>query len=82
MRSSRSLRLDFLKQARASVGGCRRRRIIGLGRRTIYANQCEGGLHYPFLPADEFFDREHFPWFEQLEAATPDILEELSALLG
>jgi aspartate beta-hydroxylase len=53
-----------------------------LGRRTIYANQCEGGLHYPFLPADEFFDREHFPWFDQLEAATPDILEELSALLG
>ena len=53
-----------------------------LGRRTIYTNQCEGGLHYPFLPADEFFDREHFPWFEQLEAATPDILEELSALLG
>ena len=53
-----------------------------LGRRTIYANQCEGGLHYPFLPAEEFFDREHFPWFERLEAATPDILEELSALLG
>lgn len=53
-----------------------------LGRRTIYANQCEGGLHYPFLPAEEFFDREHFPWFEELEAATPEVLEELLALLG
>ena len=28
-----------------------------LGKRPIYTNQCEG-LHYPFLPADEFFDRE------------------------
>ena len=40
-----------------------------LGRRPIYANHCEG-LHYPFLPADEFFDRGHFPWLERLEAAT------------
>ena len=52
-----------------------------LGRREIYANQCEG-LHYPFLPADEFFDREHFPWFAELEAATPDILAELHAILA
>ena len=52
-----------------------------LGRRGIYANHCEG-LHYPFLPADEFFDREHFPWFEQFEAATPEILEELRAILS
>ena len=51
-----------------------------LGRRGIYANHCEG-LHYPFLPADEFFDREHFPWLEQFEAATPEILEELQAIL-
>ena len=52
-----------------------------LGRRGIYANHCEG-LHYPFLPADEFFDREHFPWLEQLEAATPEILQELQAILA
>lgn len=52
-----------------------------LGRRGIYANHCEG-LHYPFLPADEFFDRDHFPWLERLEAATPSILEELKAILG
>ena len=51
-----------------------------LGRRAIYANQCEG-LHYPFLPADEFFDREHFPWLGELEAATGEILAELQAIL-
>ena len=52
-----------------------------LGRRQIYANHCEG-LHYPFLPADEFFDREHFPWLDRLEAATDDILAELNEILG
>ena len=52
-----------------------------LGRRPIYANHCEG-LHYPFLPADEFFDREHFPWLDRLEAATDDILAELQAILA
>jgi aspartyl/asparaginyl beta-hydroxylase (cupin superfamily) len=52
-----------------------------LGRRTIYTNQCEG-LHYPFLPADEFFEREHFPWLGELEAATAAILAELETILA
>ncbi|MCH8617098.1 aspartyl/asparaginyl beta-hydroxylase domain-containing protein [Sphingomonas sp. SM33] len=52
-----------------------------LGKRAIYANHCEG-LHYPFLPADEFFDREHFTWLEQLEAATAVVIEELKAVLA
>jgi aspartyl/asparaginyl beta-hydroxylase (cupin superfamily) len=52
-----------------------------LGKRQIYTNQCEG-LHYPFLPADEFFDREHFPWLSELEAATGTILAELEAILA
>ena len=52
-----------------------------LGRRQIHTNHCEG-LHYPFLPADEFFDREHFPWLDRLEAARDDILAELEAILG
>lgn len=51
-----------------------------LGRRAVYANQCEG-LHFPFLPADEFFGREHFPWMNELEAATPAIRAELRDLL-
>jgi len=52
-----------------------------LGRRQIYAPGPHG-LHYPFLPADEFFDREHFPWMDQLEAATPVIREELESILA
>jgi aspartyl/asparaginyl beta-hydroxylase (cupin superfamily) len=52
-----------------------------LGRRAIYVNQC-AGLHYPFLPADEFFDRDHFPWMESLEASTDVIRDELLAMLA
>lgn len=52
-----------------------------LGRRPIYTNQCEG-LHYPFLPADEFFDAEHFAWLGELEAATEIIVGELEAILA
>lgn len=49
------------------------------GRRKVYQQQPTGG-HFPFLPALEFFDRSHFPWFEALEAATPAIRSELEAL--
>ena len=38
-------------------------------------------LHYPMLPAEQFFDRRHFPWLEQLEAATETIREELLVVL-
>ena len=38
-------------------------------------------LHIPRLPAIPFFDREHFPWLEQLEAETEAVREELSVLL-
>jgi aspartyl/asparaginyl beta-hydroxylase (cupin superfamily) len=51
-----------------------------IGRRSIYANVCEG-IHYPFLPADEFFDREHLPWLDSLEAETGTIRAEAEALL-
>ena len=51
-----------------------------LGRRRIYRNECSG-LHYPFLPADEFFDRGHFPWMAELESKTAIIRAELQTLL-
>ncbi len=50
------------------------------GRR-IYSNEC-AGLHYPFLPADEFFDDRHFPWFDSIAAQTPAIRAELEALMA
>jgi aspartate beta-hydroxylase len=49
------------------------------GRRKIYAQQPTGG-HFPFLPAIEYFDRAHFPWFEALEAETAAIRAELLSL--
>ena len=52
-----------------------------LGRRQIYPNQC-AGLHFPFLPADEFFDRGHFPWLGAIEARGDVIRAELEALLA
>lgn len=52
-----------------------------LGKRPIYANHCEG-LHYPFLPAEEYFDRQQFQWLGELEAATGMILAELKAILA
>lgn len=54
---------------------------LALGRRRTFFNQCEG-LYYPFLPADEFFDRRHFTWMPDIEAATADIREELLSLLA
>ena len=54
---------------------------VMLGRREVYANHCFG-MHYPFLPSDEFFDREHFPWLEELEAETAEIRAELVDLLA
>lgn len=54
---------------------------IASGRRRVYANEC-AGLHYPFLPADEYFDRKHFGWFAELEAAAATIRAELHALLA
>lgn len=52
-----------------------------LGRRKVFASQCHG-FFYPFLPADEFFDREHSPWMAKLEAATPIIRQELETILA
>jgi len=54
---------------------------VMLGRRPVYTNDCHG-LHYPFLPADEFFDRDHFPWLEKLESATDTIRAELQEILA
>jgi aspartyl/asparaginyl beta-hydroxylase (cupin superfamily) len=65
---------------------CDRRRASAaadllVGKRRVFVNECHG-FHYPFLPTDEYFDRSHFPWFEELEAATPMIRAELEAIMA
>lgn len=75
-----------LGPVRDGIAGAPRRRFDAcvdalLGRRKIYANHCEG-IFYPFLPADEFFDRGHFPWLETLEAASGTIRREAAPLLA
>jgi aspartyl/asparaginyl beta-hydroxylase (cupin superfamily) len=77
---------DALSKDLAGASAQEQRRVrtateVMLGRRRVYANECHG-LHYPFLPADEFFDRSHFPWLEKLEAATADIRRELLGILA
>ena len=52
-----------------------------LGRRKAFTNQCHG-FYYPFLPADEFFDRERFPWLQRLEEATSIIRQDLQSILA
>jgi aspartyl/asparaginyl beta-hydroxylase (cupin superfamily)/Tfp pilus assembly protein PilF len=75
-----------LAAARAGLSGTDRRRFDAcidhvLGRRQIYANRC-AGLHYPFLPADEYFERRHFPWLSEIESRTDAIRAELEAILA
>jgi aspartyl/asparaginyl beta-hydroxylase (cupin superfamily)/cytochrome c-type biogenesis protein CcmH/NrfG len=52
-----------------------------LGRRKIYRNEC-AGIHYPFLPAEEFFDRSLFPWLADIESKTAAIRREALSLLA
>jgi aspartyl/asparaginyl beta-hydroxylase (cupin superfamily) len=75
-----------LAEARGALEAAERRRFDAcidhaLGRRRIYANEC-AGMHFPFLPAEEYFERRHFPWLEQIEAHTEVIRGELEALLA
>jgi aspartyl/asparaginyl beta-hydroxylase (cupin superfamily) len=53
---------------------------VFLGGRRVY-NSEPALLHYPMLPAEQFFDRRHFPWLEQLEAAAEMIREELLVVM-
>lgn len=71
-------------QARMPATPARRARAFidaAMGKRKIYTNECNG-LCYPFLPADEFFDNEHFPWFAEIETHTDAIRAEMQALLA
>ncbi len=51
------------------------------GRQRAYVSE-PIDFHYPQLPAVPFFDRSHFPWFPELEAATDMIRGELEGALA
>ncbi|HET8690683.1 MAG TPA: aspartyl/asparaginyl beta-hydroxylase domain-containing protein [Steroidobacteraceae bacterium] len=51
-----------------------------LGRKRIYLQQPKY-YYFPGLPQIQFYERERFPWFDALEAATADIRRELEAVL-
>jgi aspartyl/asparaginyl beta-hydroxylase (cupin superfamily) len=53
---------------------------VFLGKKRIYVQQ-PLFMHFPRLPAIEFFERRDFPWLAQVEAATDNIREELVRLL-
>jgi aspartate beta-hydroxylase len=79
-------KIDIALSAKIATLGAAGRRFQacvdhGLGRRAIYQNEC-AGVFYPFLPADEFFDRDQFPWFAELEAKTDAIRAEALALFA
>ena len=50
------------------------------GKREI-ALQHPSVLYYPYLAQRQFWERDEFAWVADIEAATPDIREELLALL-
>lgn len=50
------------------------------GRKKVYTQQ-PTLLHYPGLPAVQFYDRADFPWLDAVEAATDTIRDELLAVL-
>jgi len=75
-----------LAEARGGIDAPERRRVDAavdalLGRRRIFHNEC-ASLHVPFLPADEFFERRHFPWMAEIEARTDAIRAEFEALVS
>lgn len=74
--------LAGLAAAGASPEGRRMHAFVDqvIGKRRPYPQQ-PTHFHYPGLPVVEFFDREPFPWLEDLEAATDAISQDLAGLL-
>lgn len=51
------------------------------GGKRVYVQQ-PTFMHFPGLPAIEFYDRDEFPWLDAVEAATDDIRQELLQLFN
>jgi aspartate beta-hydroxylase len=52
-----------------------------VGKQRVYVQQ-PTFMHFPRLPAIQFYDRDDFPWLKELEAATADIRAELLQVLA
>ena len=50
------------------------------GKAKVYTSE-PALMHFPKLPADEYYDRALFPWLPRLEAATDAIREELVVVM-
>ena len=53
---------------------------IVLGRKQIYLQQPKY-YYFPGLPQIQFYEREQFPWLDDVEAATDDVRAELMGVL-
>lgn len=51
-----------------------------LGQKRVFLQQPKY-YYFPGLPQIQFYDRDLFPWFDEIEAATGDIRAELEAVL-
>jgi aspartate beta-hydroxylase len=74
-----------LAAIRAQHGGAAQRRVDAclealLGRRSIFHSQ-PTWMYFPELPAIEFFERDAFPWLDELERASEQIRAELMRVL-
>ncbi len=74
-----------LAAIRQRHGGGRQRRVdlcleALLGRRRVFPAQ-PTWMHFPELPAIEFFERADFPWLDAIEAAAGEIRAELLRVL-
>jgi aspartyl/asparaginyl beta-hydroxylase (cupin superfamily) len=74
-----------LEEVRARHGGAPLGRFeqckdVLLGAKKVYAQQ-PSMLHFPGLPAIQFYDSAEFAWLKRLEAATDAIREELKLVM-
>jgi aspartyl/asparaginyl beta-hydroxylase (cupin superfamily) len=74
-----------LEPVRARYAGERLERFdacleLILGKRPLYRPE-PTFMHFPRLPEIEFIDREHYPWLDAFDAATPEIRAEAQAAL-
>ena len=53
---------------------------IMLGRKQVYLQQ-PNSFYFPGLPQIQFYERSHFPWLAEIEAAAPAMRAELEAVI-